>query len=192
MTDQFDPLADFTDIAEPSHLEDLSENDASRVLAITEALILSVHEARTVPLSSDLRMDREPLLEGLEEIRDRLPEELKPARWMIRERAAFIARTNEEGDAVRQKAHSVLASARETAARLVSEHSILAEAVEEANTLVRNAEVRAQAVRLNAEDLSIEQLGRLDTMLTSMLRETRTSAADLSESRATPPPVQGV
>jgi hypothetical protein len=192
MTEDFDPLANFRDIEEPSQLDHLSEDDASRVLAIAEALVLSVHEARHVTLSSDLRMEREPLLEGLEEIRDRLPEELKTARWMIRERVSFIARTNEEATAIRHKAQQVLASAQETAKDLVSDHSILAEAVEEANALIRNAEVEAQGIRLMAEDLSLEQLGRLDTMLSSMLRETRTVSNELGKSRATPPPVQGV
>ena len=192
MTEDFDPLADFKDIDEPLQLDHFAEDDASRVLGLTERLILSVHEARHVTLSSDLRMDREPLLEGLEEIRDRLPEELKTARWMIRERVSFIARTNEEATAIRHKAQQVLTAAQETAKGLVSDHAILAEAVEEANALVRNAEVEAQSIRLNAEDLSLEQLSRLDTMLSSMLRETRATASELDKSRATPPPVQGV
>ena len=111
---------------------------------------------------------------------------------MIRERVSFIARTNEEATAIRHKAQQVLTSAQETAKGLVSDHSILAEAVEEANALVRNAEVEAQNIRLNAEDLSLEQLSRLDTMLSSMLREARATASELDKSRATPPPVQGI
>lgn len=192
MTEDFDPLADFKDIDEPLQIDHFSKDDVSRVLAVTEALILSVHEARKVTLSSDLRLEREPLLEGLEEIRDRLPEELKTARWMIRERVSFIARTNEEATSIRHKAQQVMISAQETAKKLVSDHSILAEAVEEANALIRNAEVEAQSIRLNAEDLSLEHLGRLDTMLSSMIRETRVTTSELDKSRATPPPVQGI
>ncbi len=188
----FDPLDGFKDIPEPEHFDDLGEDDVSRVLSTAEHLILAVHEARSVPLSGQVRLEREPLLESLEEIKDRLPEELRVARWMIRERAAFIARTNEDADKIRHQARKVLDQARDTAAELVSEHRILAEAVEEANVLLRNAEVEAQATRLRAEDVVIEQLDRLDHLLTSALREVRDEIAHYRESRDPGPPAQGV
>ncbi len=188
----FDPIPDFKDIPEPEHFDDLGEDDVGRILSTAEQLILAVHEARTVPLSSQIRLEREPLLESLEQIKDRLPEELRVARWMIRERATFIARTNEDADKIRQQARKVLEQARETAQELVSEHRILAEAVEEANILLRNAEVQAQATRLRAEDVAIEQLDRIDHLLTSALREVRDEIAHYRESREAAPPAQGI
>ena len=41
-------------------------------------------------------VDREQFLGMLEKIRADLPDELRAARWMVREREAFIARTNEK------------------------------------------------------------------------------------------------
>ncbi len=187
----FDPLTDFKDIAEPEHFDDLGQDDVSRIISATEDLILAVHEARTVPLSGQVRLEREPLLEALEEIKDRLPEELRVARWMIRERASFIARTNEDAEKIRHQARKVLDQARETARELVSEHRILAEAVEEANILLRNAEVQAQATRLRSEDLALEQLDRIDHLLTSALREVRDEIAHYRETREPGPTAQG-
>lgn len=188
---EFDPLSDFKDIPEPEHFDELGEDDVGRIISATEDLILAVHEARTVPLSGQVRLEREPLLETLETIKDRLPEELRVARWMIRERASFIARTNEDAEKVRDQARKVLEKARETARELVSEHRILAEAVEEANILLRNAEVEAQATRLRAEDLAIEQLDRIDHLLTSALREVREEIAHYRQTRDPGPAAQG-
>lgn len=188
---EFDPLANFKDIPEPEHFDELGVDDVGRVLSATEDLILAVHEARTVPLSGQVRLEREPLLETLEAIKDRLPEELRVARWMIRERASFIARTNEDAEKIRGEARKVLEKARETARELVSEHRVLAEAVEEANILLRNAEVEAQATRLRAEDIAIEQLDRIDHLLTSALREVREEIAHYRQTRDPGPPAQG-
>lgn len=187
-----DPLKGFKDIPEPEHFDELGEDEVGRILSLTENLILAVHEARTVPLSGQVRLERDPLLEALEEIKDRLPEELKVARWMIRERAAFIARTNEDADKIRHQARKVLEQARDTAAELVSEHRVLAEAVEEANVLLRNAEVEAQATRLRSEDVALEQLDRIDHLLTSALREVRDEIAHYRAVREPGPPAQGV
>ena len=78
-------------------------------------------------------------------LRDELPDELRAARWMVREREAFVARTNE-------KARELLERARQRSEQLVSESYIVKEAVDEANSLVRRAEAEGTRIRLEAED----------------------------------------
>ena len=185
-----DPLAGFEDIAEPQPLDDLGPSEVGRVEALIEDLVIAVQEAKGT-IGGHIRLDREPLLAVLHQIREHLPDELRVARWMIRERESFIARTNEDADDIRQQAHQVLQQARRTAKELVSDHAILSEAVTEANALVRNAEVEASSIRLRAEDRAIEQLGRIDRLFTSALREVRQELAQLKEARDPGPPAQG-
>ncbi|UCG40867.1 MAG: hypothetical protein JSV07_01020 [Acidimicrobiia bacterium] len=187
----FDPLEGFEDIPEPAAVDTADTDDVGRIHELVEHLILAVHEAKTVPLSGQVRLEREPLLEYLEQIRDRLPEELRVARWMIRERKAFIGRTNEDAEQIRSQAKKVLEQARETAKELVSEHRIIEEAVQEANVLIRNAEVEAQSTRLRAEDLALSQLERIDHVLTSALREVRAELEEYREIRDPGPEPQG-
>ena len=54
--------------------------------------------APTMPLSSSPRIDRDEIIEILEEALHRLPEEMRHARWMIRERQEFVAKTRREAD----------------------------------------------------------------------------------------------
>jgi hypothetical protein len=109
--DPHDPLADFEDIPEPTPIEELGPDQIGKVEALIEDLILAVHEARST-IGGHVRLDRDALLSGLEQVKDGIPEELRVARWMIRERQAFIGRTNEEADEIRHQAHKVLEQAR--------------------------------------------------------------------------------
>ena len=110
----------------------------------------------------------------LEETVDGLPEELRAARWMVREREAYIARTNES-------AREMVAAAKERSEQLVSESYIVSEAVAEANTLVRNAEREAERIRLEAEDIAERSLAESEAVLGELLRFVHESRAALHE-----------
>jgi hypothetical protein len=154
--------------------------DSSGVIGIIDDLMRAAAEAKSVPLSDQIRIDREALLRSLEQIKAELPEELRAARWMVREREAFIARTNE-------KAQTVLYQAQERARELVSESHVLAEAVEEANTLVRQAEGEARRIRLEAEDMAEDRLQHLEVLFANLLKQVRESRAEFHRSRPAAP-----
>ncbi|MDX1689526.1 MAG: hypothetical protein R3290_00745 [Acidimicrobiia bacterium] len=143
---------------------------------LVDELILAVEGARTVPLSSNVMLDREELLRMLYHLRDELPDELRAARWMIRERETFVARTNE-------KARDLLERARERSDELVSESYIVKEAVEEANTLVRRAESEATRIRLEAEDYSERAFEETESVLADLLAQVRQARAQLHQAR---------
>jgi vacuolar-type H+-ATPase subunit H len=149
---------------------------------LLDELETSVRDAKPIPLSSSVRVEREEALELIGSIRAVLPEELRAARWMIREREAFIARTNE-------RAKSIVDNAQTKAAEMVSESRILAEAVEEANVLVRNAEGDARRIRLEAEDLADDRLQQLEVLFRNLLGQVRTARSQYHEARPAPPPV---
>jgi hypothetical protein len=169
----------------PGHVLDLVEQTQIDVRAALDQLIIEVEGAKNVPLSNSVMLPREEFIERMRSIRstvDRmlgetvegLPEELRAARWMVREREAYIARTNES-------AREMVAKAKEKSEALVSESYIVAEAVEEANTLVRNAEKKAERIRLEAEDAAERSLSEAETVLGELLRYVHESRAALHE-----------
>jgi hypothetical protein len=145
-------------------------------------LIVHLHEAKSVPLSGSAMVDREQFLGMLERIRADLPDELRAARWMVREREAFIARTNE-------KAREIVDRARKEADALVSDSNIMAEAVEEANILVRRAEGEARRLRLETEDEIERKLQRLELILNQILDQIQDARQEFYEARPRPPDV---
>jgi seryl-tRNA synthetase len=169
----------------PGHVLDLVEQTQTDVRASLDQLIVEVEAAKNVPLSNSVMLPREEFIERMRSIRsavDRmlgdavvgLPEELRAARWMVREREAYIARTNES-------AREMIAKAKERSEELVSESYIVSEAVAEANTLVRNAEKKAERIRLEAEDIAERSLSEAETVLGELLRYVHESRAALHE-----------
>jgi cell division septum initiation protein DivIVA len=145
------------------------------VLDMLEQLMIDIENARQVPLSNSVMVSQEEVLDYLARIQKELPEELRAARWMVREREAYIARTNET-------ARGVIAEAKKRSDEMVSESYIVQEAVEEANTLVRNAESEARRIRLESEDFAERQLAEAEHVLGELLRYVREARAELHQS----------
>ncbi|MDH3607187.1 MAG: hypothetical protein OER12_09330 [Acidimicrobiia bacterium] len=173
MTDEFDFE---TDEAEgvPASVGELQDT--------VEELIIAVEQARGVPLSGNASIDRNDFVERLRDLRERLPEELRTARWMVREREAFIAQTNEA-------AAEIMRRAKEQGAKMVSETQVMSEAVEEANILVRNSEIEARQIRLESEDVAESSYEHIETLLTNLLDRVRDRRSELHQSRPAPPEV---
>lgn len=157
-------------------------NTVGELQDMVEQLIAHIEEAKSMPLSTNVLVDREVFLDLLERLRSELPDELRAARWMVREREAFIARTNE-------RAQEIISRAEAESRRLVSESYVLAEAVEEANTLVRRAEGEARRIRLEAEDEIERALERLEGMLAELLTRVHNAREELHQARPPEPEV---
>jgi hypothetical protein len=145
-----------------------------------DVMIAHMEEAKSMPLSANVLVDKDEFLSMLHRMRAELPDELRAARWMVREREAFVARTNE-------RAQEIIDRAKSESRRLVSESYVLAEAVEEANILVRRAEGEARRMRLEAEDEIDANLEKLESMLASVLTKVHSARAELHQARPAPP-----
>jgi hypothetical protein len=152
------------------------------ILEIVDDLIVNLHEAKTMPLGSNALVDRNQILDLLERLRASLPDELRAARWMVREREAFISRTNE-------KARELVDNARSEADALVSDSNIVAEAVEEANILVRRAEGEVRKMRLETEDEIEKRLQRVEALLVDVMSGVQNARGELHQARPRQPEV---
>lgn len=146
-----------------------------RIIDLIEDLIVDVEEARPVPLSSNVMVNRDDYVDRLRGLEEALPEELRAARWMVRQRETYIARTNE-------KAREVLAKAQARSDQLINENYITTEAVEEANRLIRNAEREGERIRMEAEDFAERHLAEAEAVLGELLRYVQESRAELHRS----------
>ena len=80
------------------------------VLVLIDKLDDLVHNAKPVPLTDQVRIDREEIYEILDQMRATIPEEIKQARWIVKERQEMLAEAKREVD-------RMLGEAREQAAR---------------------------------------------------------------------------
>jgi cell division septum initiation protein DivIVA len=146
-----------------------------------ETLLRRIHDivtnAKPIPLSNTVRLDsKEEVLELLDEAITRLPEELRQARWMLKEREEFLAKTQREAD-------DILEAARNRAERMVQRTEIVREAQATARRTVEEADDEARRLRHEAEDYCDTQLGRFEIVLERTLK---TVEAGREKLRATP------
>jgi len=74
------------------------------VLVLIDKLDDLVHNAKAVPLTDQVRLDREEIYEILDQMRATIPEEIKQARWIVKERQEMLAEAKRECDRIIQEA----------------------------------------------------------------------------------------
>jgi len=151
----------------------------------TETLLRRVIEvvgnAKTMPLSSSVLITKDEVLELLEDAVERLPDELRQARWMLKEREECLEKVKREGD-------EILDAARVRAERMVQRTEIVREAQQTAQRTVDEAREEARRLRHEAEDYCDQKLAAFEIVLE---RTTKTVQAGREKLRATPlPPSQ--
>jgi vacuolar-type H+-ATPase subunit H len=128
------------------------------VLELIDKLDDLIHNARAVPLTDQVRIDREAIYELLDQMRSTIPEEVKQARWIVKERQEMLAEAKREAD-------RLVADARDRATQLVSDEEVVKQAEREAGQILDEARMREREVRLGAEDYADEVLGTLEVNL---------------------------
>jgi vacuolar-type H+-ATPase subunit H len=117
-----------------------------------------IEQARPMPLSTSVVINKEETLELLEEARDRLPEELRAARWLLKEREEFLTRVQREGD-------DILDEARGQAEGMVQRTEVVKAAEQRARQVVDDAEAQARQVRHQVEDFCDQKLAGFQSAL---------------------------
>jgi cell division septum initiation protein DivIVA len=117
-----------------------------------------VENARPMPLSTTVRIEKDEVLEFLNDAIDRLPNELREARWLLKEREEYLAKVQREAD-------EILDAARVRAERMVQKTEIVREANHTAQKTVEDAREEARRLRLEAEDYCDQKLGQFEVVL---------------------------
>jgi hypothetical protein len=127
-----------------------------------EELLHELHEmidqARPAALSMAIKIDRDAVLDLLDRAIERLPEDLRGARWLLKEREEFLARTHIEAD-------EILAAARGQAERMVQRSEVLRSAEQKARRIVEQARADAARLRNECDDYCDQRLVKLEAVL---------------------------
>ena len=127
-------------------------------VALVRRAIEILSNAKPLPLSSSVRVEPAEVLDLLEEALARLPEELRQARWLLKEREEFLAKVQREGD-------EILDEARSRAEKLVSRQEIVRQSKLHAQKITDEAETDARRRKHEAEDWCDQHLARFEIVL---------------------------
>lgn len=117
-----------------------------------------IENARAMPLSASSMVNKEELLEMIDEAMRRLPDDLRNARWLLKEREEFLAKVTREGD-------EILELARSRAERLVQRTEVVRTAEQKARQLVETAREDSRRMRLETEDYCDQKLKNFESTL---------------------------
>ncbi len=126
-----------------------------------------VEDARGIPLAGEkCIIDRDRLLDLLDELRSTLPEEIKNAEDIMQRRSELVAQSKREAEAIRRQAE-------EQARQMVSETEIVIAARRKAKEVVGNAELQGRELRRGANQYCEDTLKRTEEAVALSLEEVR-------------------
>ncbi len=156
---------------------------------IISALYDMVQDARGVPLSSDkCILERDKVLDMLDEIISQLPVELKQARTIVESRNELIGQA-------RREAEGLIRQAQEQAANMVEQEAIYQEAKRQCQEMVLQTKNRMTELRKASNDYMDDALRRTEEAIAISLEDVRDTRikfkalVDAQEKRAEAPAV---
>jgi F0F1-type ATP synthase membrane subunit b/b' len=127
-----------------------------------ETMLLQIREmidsARTMPMSASVLVNRDEAIELIDEALHAMPEELRHARWLLKERDEYLAQA-------RRDAEDIVEEARVQAERMVERTEVAREARRVAQQVVAQAEGDSRRIRHEAEDYIDQKLAAFEVVL---------------------------
>ena len=117
-----------------------------------------IEHARTMPMSASVLVNREETLELIDEALGVLPDELRHARWLLKERDEYLAQA-------RRDAEDIVEAGRVQAERMVERTEVAREARRVAQQVVSTAEADSRRLRHEAEDYIDQKLAAFEVIL---------------------------
>jgi len=133
-----------------------------------------VRDAKSMPLSSSVLISRDEVLEMLHEMQESLPEEIKQARWVVKDREELLAKARAEGDRIIEQAH-------EEQRRMAMRDAVAKRAQEESARMVQEAEDTTSEMRREAEDYVDGKLAQFEIALRKILEDAQGTARSLAK-----------
>ena len=147
---------------------------------IISALYDMVQDARALPLGADkCILERDKVLDMLDEIIAQLPAELKQARTIVESRNELIGQA-------RREAEGLIRQAQDQAAKMIEEEAIYQEAKRQCQEMVMQTQARMSELRKASNDYMDDALRRTEEAIAMSLedvRDTRTKFKALVENQ---------
>ncbi|HBL82197.1 ATPase [Congzhengia sp.] len=125
---------------------------------LIDALEDKIDSCTTIPIWGRGIIDKDELLDMIQDIRMKYPDEMKQAKWVKEERQRII------NDAQKEAA-GIIKAAEDKIAAMVNEHDITQQAYEKANQIVDSAQKNSHEIRVGANQYADDVLRALEEEL---------------------------
>jgi len=147
------------------------------ILQLIDRLEELFNNSKTIPLTRNVMVDEDRMLDIIDQMRIPIPEEVKKAQQLLGQRDRVLAQAQEE-------ANRTLELARQKADQLVTKDMIVVEAQRRADQILSQARSEAENVRAGADDYAVDSLHQLESELERNLNQVRNGIRMVEEEQA--------
>lgn len=132
------------------------------VLEIIDMMEDVIEKAVTLPFSGRALIDKDELVDLMQEVRLHLPEDFKQAKWIKEDRQRILDEANKE-------VASIIKNAEEQMASMIDDHEITQKAYAQANEIVAAAQNNAMELRNGTRQYADDVMASLEARIEKLL-----------------------
>ena len=142
------------------------------IFTLLETLEETLEASKTIPFSGKSVVDKDEFLDIIKEIRIKLPDELKQAKWVKEERARIMIEAQKEADDIVKEAENRIIS-------MIDEHEITRKAYEQKAQIIETANEMAREISSGTKDYADQLLEKLEVILADALKTVQSNRKEL-------------
>ena len=133
------------------------------IFTLLETLEDIMEKSRNVPFSTKCVVDRDEILEIVKEIRLKLPDEIKQAKWIKEERQRILVEAQNEANDIIKEAENRIIS-------MIDEHEITWKAYEKKVEIIETANEMSREIKSGTEEYADGVLAGIEVALEDALK----------------------
>lgn len=142
------------------------------IFTFLETLEEMITNGKTIPFSNKVLIDREEVLDIIKEIRLKLPDELKQAKWVKEERGRIIVEAKKEAEDIVKEAENRIIS-------MIDEHEITRKAYDQKAQIIEAANEMSREISQGTKEYADNLLEKIQIALEDALKTIQNNRKEL-------------
>ena len=131
------------------------------IFTLLETLEECLERAKNIPFTQKVIIDKEEVLDIIKEIRLKLPDELKQAKWVKEERGRILVEAKKEADGIVKEAENRIIS-------MIDEHEITRKAYEQKAQIIETANEMSREISKGTKEYADNILEKVQGVLNTV------------------------
>ena len=128
------------------------------IFTLLDTLEDLLEEGRGIPFSSKVIVDQEQMIDIIKEIRIKLPDELKQAKWVKEERQRILVEAQKEADNIVKEAENRIIS-------MIDEHEITRKAYDQKTEIIETANEMSREISKGTKEYADNILSNTENVI---------------------------
>ena len=142
------------------------------IFTLLETLEDIIENAKSIPFTEKVIVDKDDILDLIKEIRLKLPDELKQAKWVKEERGRILVEAQKEADGIVKEAENRIIS-------MIDEHEITRKAYEQKAQIIETANEMSREISKGTKEYADNILEKVEGVLQEALKTVENNRKEL-------------